>query len=82
MQFGSIRPVTGFKGAIRCVGQRSLHVQCDWILEQAGSAVATQADLFEPDEKAHCSPSASTICSSRAALPLWRAYRKAKRVVQ
>lgn len=53
MQFGSLRPVSGFKGAIRYVGQWSLHVQCDWILDRAGNAIATQADLFGPDENAH-----------------------------
>ncbi|MGF6916243.1 hypothetical protein [Paraburkholderia sp. 40] len=53
MQFGSLRPVANFKGAIRHVGEWSLHVQCNWKIEQAGSAIATQDDLFGPDEKAH-----------------------------
>ncbi|WP_233805497.1 hypothetical protein [Paraburkholderia sp. HP33-1] len=53
MQFGTLKPVANFKGAIRYVGEWSLHVQCVWKIEQAGSAVATQDDLFGPDETAH-----------------------------
>jgi hypothetical protein len=55
LSFGPLRQVTNFKGVAKSVGAWALHVQCAWRLEEAGHAVATEADLRGPDEKAHAS---------------------------
>jgi hypothetical protein len=51
--FGSLRPVTNFRGDVKYVGQWALHIQCTWKLEDGTGVVATQADLSGTDEEAY-----------------------------
>ncbi|BCF96235.1 hypothetical protein PPGU19_008040 [Paraburkholderia sp. PGU19] len=45
VQFGLLREVSNFKGAVKHVGQWALHVQCDWQIERNGKVLATQGVL-------------------------------------
>ncbi|MFL6705087.1 MAG: hypothetical protein ACJ8I3_22660 [Paraburkholderia graminis] len=53
MQFGSLRQVTNFKGAVKQVGEWALHIQCNWQIERTGEIIATQNALSGTDEEAH-----------------------------
>jgi hypothetical protein len=53
MQFGPLRQVSTRRGALKQVGAWSLHVQCNWQIERAGSIIATQDDLSGADDEAH-----------------------------
>ncbi|MGF7135056.1 hypothetical protein P3T40_006563 [Paraburkholderia sp. EB58] len=52
VQFGPLRETVTRKGTMKRVGLWALHVQCHWQIEQPGVVVATQDDLYGPDEKA------------------------------
>jgi hypothetical protein len=50
--FGTLRPVTNFRGAVKYVGEWALHIQCAWRLEKSSRVAATEDDLRGGDEKA------------------------------
>ncbi|MEW6344591.1 MAG: hypothetical protein AB1704_28420 [Pseudomonadota bacterium] len=52
LQFGPLRETVTRKDTMKRVGEWALHVQCRWQIKQLGAVVATQDDLYGPDEKA------------------------------
>ena len=52
MQFGPLREVRNYRGAIKKLGTWALHVQCDWELTHAnaGDSLVSRADFSGTDE--------------------------------